>query len=73
MTEPDYMSSSKKYETSIHTTPVSLEKFTILNANLKNDYTGSKFFKKFGGCKAAIGHNYCSAGSFFVHNLNYGY
>ena len=67
------MSIANKYETTFHITPVSLDKLPILNANKKNDYGGSKMFKEFGGCKAAISHTYCAAGSFFVYELNYGY
>ena len=65
-TEPDYMSAAKKYETSLHITPGSLEKISILNENKQNDYARSKMFKWFGGCKSGIGHKYCAAGRKFL-------
>ena len=66
------MSVAKKYDISLPITPGYLDKFPILNANLKNGYASSKIFKEFGGCKATIGHNYCAAVNFFVYALNYG-
>ena len=66
------MSASKKYDTSLHITPGSLESVSILNENKQNDYARSKIFKEFGGYKSAIGHSYCAAGIFFVYALNYG-
>ena len=70
---PNYAKSVGKYDISLHITPYSLDNSTNNNSSESNVYARSIMFTEFGGCKAAIGDNYCAASTFFVYAFNHGF